>query len=204
MRNNAPAYEDLLDHTGKPRPSFDMALSYEQVRLGLAFHEAGHAVLSMAYGVHVVSSEVIAWQPSPDRWSVTGKTASEAHDVSPWHYAAQCAAGELAHVQYLLTSGLWTPQLAAGCAADHDREKAIDVLARFGYRLGRDHTPQGGKSWGMVRGIARRKVDRLWPEICAVARAIDAADIVTGEQIADLTGLPNPPHPGPACLGGAA
>ncbi|MCX4549257.1 hypothetical protein [Streptomyces sp. NBC_01500] len=200
MMAPAPAPEKLLDHRGNPRASFEMALTYEQARLGMAFHEAGHAVLSMAYGMHVLTSEVIAWSPEVDRWAVTGNTAFRTHDTNPWHFAAQGAAGELAHVQYLMVSGLWTPERALACTADHDRELAIDVLADFGYRLSLGHVPEGGKSWGMVRGMARRKVAHLWREIHTVAHAMNERDILTGDEIAALTGLVNTPMP----TGGAA
>ncbi|MBT2490407.1 hypothetical protein J7E96_18155 [Streptomyces sp. ISL-96] len=193
MMATAPAPELLLDHRGNLRPRYEMALSYEQARLGMAFHEAGHAVLSMAYGMHVLTSEVIAWSPEIDRWSLTGNTAFEVDDTNPWRFAAQAAAGEIAHVQYLMTCGLWTPERAYACTADHDREQAIDVLAQFGYRLGRDCVPQDGKSWGMVRGMARRKVGLLWREIRTVAHAMNEHTKLTGDEIAALTGLVNAP-----------
>ncbi|MFI0230794.1 hypothetical protein [Streptomyces sp. NPDC017086] len=199
MMATAPAPEVLADHTGRPRAWLEMPLAYEQARLGIAFHEAGHAVLSMAYGMTIVTSKVIAWESEQGRWAVTGSTAHQAHNTRAWHYAAQCAAGELAQVQYLLAYGLWTPERAAACAADHDRELAIDVLAQFGYRLGRTRAPQDGKSWGMVRGIARRKVSYLWREIRTVAHALNERTCLTGDDIAALTGLTNPP-----LVGGAA
>ncbi|KOG20007.1 MULTISPECIES: hypothetical protein [Streptomyces] len=194
----APTSDLLLDHRGNTRPTFEMPLDYEQARLGLAFHEAGHAVLAMTYGVHVVSSEVVAWFPEPDRYTVSGLTTFDVDCVDAWHYAAQCAAGEIAQVQYLMAYGLWTPERALACAADHDRERAVDVLAQFGYLLGRDHVPAGGKSWGMVRGMARFKVGRLWREIRTVAHAMDENTKLTGDQIAAMTGLTNPPKPGGA------
>ncbi|MFJ5288601.1 hypothetical protein [Streptomyces sp. NPDC088348] len=200
MMATAPAPEVLLDHRGNPRATVEMTLTYEQARLGTAFHEAGHAVLAMAYGMHVLTSEVIAWSRGADGWGVTGNTAFRTHDTNPWHFAAQCAAGELAYVQYLMTRGLWTPERALACAADHDREQAIDVLADFGYRLSHGRVPEGGKSWGMVQGMARRKVGYLWREIHTVAHAMNEQDILTGDEIADLTGLVN----APLLTGGAA
>lgn len=194
----APAPEVLLDHRGNPRPTREVPFRYEEARLGSAFHEAGHAVVAMAYGSHVVSSEIIAWFPEPDRYTVTGYTAYELRYAAPWHFAATCAAGEIADVQYLMTCGLWTPERAVTCAADHDREQAIDVLADLGHRLGRDHVPAGGKSWGMVRGMARRRVGMLWREIRTVAHAMNEQTKLTGEQIAAMTGLTNPPMPGGA------
>ncbi|WP_329117475.1 hypothetical protein [Streptomyces sp. NBC_01465] len=193
MRATAPAPELLADHRGTPRPTLHMPLSYEQARLGLAFHEAGHAVLGMAYGMHVQTSEVIAWSPEPDKWTVTGNTTWGTCNVDQWQFAAQAAAGEICHVLYLMTCGLWTPDRAAACASPHDREQAIDVLAEFGYRIGRTYVPEGGKSWGMVRGMARRKVGYLWREIRTVAHAMNEHTVLTGADIAALTGMTNAP-----------
>nr|WP_202121976.1 hypothetical protein [Streptomyces sp. BA2] len=169
-----------------------MSLAYEQARLGMAFHEAGHAVLSLAYGMRVVTSEVIAWTPEEGGWCLTGGTAFETHNVHAWRFAAQAAAGTIAQVNYLMTNGLWTPERALACAALHDREQAIDILAQHGFRIGRGHVPAGGKSWAMVQGMARRKVGHLWGEIRTVAHAMDENTVLTGDEIADLTGLPNP------------
>ncbi|MDI3406048.1 hypothetical protein [Streptomyces cavernicola] len=186
-----PSPEALLDHAGNPRQSRATYLTYEQSRLGMAFHEAGHAVLALAYGLHVESSEVIAWTDDSS-WRVTGKTFSDAPTIHVWRFAAMCAAGQVTQVNYLMAYGLWTPERALACTAEHDREMAIDVLAPEGFRIGREHVPAGGKSWSMVRGMARRKVEHLWREIRTVAHAMDENTILTGDQIAEMTGLVNP------------
>ncbi|MFE2239290.1 hypothetical protein ACFXCU_07340 [Streptomyces virginiae] len=200
MRTTAPALEELLDHRGNLRARSATGLTHEQSHLGFAFHEAGHAVLAMAHGMHVLNSEVIAWISAPGQSTITGRTSFTAwpQDIHPWRFAAQAAAGQIAQVHYLMTYGLWTPQRAVHCAADHDREQAIDVLASCGHRLGRDHVPEGGKSWGMVRGMARRKVCHLWDEIRTVAHAMHERSLLTGDEIATLTGMTNPPAPGGA------
>ncbi|MEV6755800.1 hypothetical protein [Streptomyces sp. NPDC051214] len=192
MNSTAPAPELLADHTGRPKPTLKMPLTYEQARLGMAFHEAGHAVLSLAYGMRVVTSEVIAWTPEEGGWCVTGNTAFETRDVHAWRFAAQAAAGSIAQVTYLMAYGLWTPERALACAALHDREQAIDILAQHGFLIGRGHVPAHGKSWAMVQGMARRKIGHLWGEIRTVAHAMDENTVLTGDEIADLTGLPNP------------
>ncbi|MEU9414882.1 hypothetical protein [Streptomyces sp. NPDC048272] len=197
MRYQAPEQEELLDHKGNPRAVADLALSYEQSRLNLAFHEAGHAVLSMACGMHIIKSEVIAWE-RPGGLSVTGRTDHDARNIDPWEFAAQCAAGELASLHSLRIQRLWTPERAAACAADHDRELAIDLLGSFGYQLGRHHTPKGGKSWAAVQAMAMARMHRMWDEIAAVAHAMDERDVLTGDEIAALTGLTNRPLPGGA------
>ncbi|MET7663898.1 hypothetical protein ABZS99_34570 [Streptomyces sp. NPDC005463] len=191
MRTTTPAPEVLSDYFGKPKPLLTMPLSYEQARLGMAFHEAGHAVLAMAYGMHVVTSEVIAWEAESGGWRLSGNTAWSANSVPAWHFAAMGGAGEIAQVNYLMLYGLWTPERALACAADHDREQAIAILADHGVRIGRDHVPAGGKSWPMVQGMARRKISHLWREIRTVAHAMNENTVLTGDQIADVTGLAN-------------
>jgi len=175
-----------------------MPLSCEEARLGMAFHEAGHAVLSLAYGMRVISSEVIVWDSASGGFSVTGRTRNEAAGTPPWRYAAQYAAGEIAHVGYLMTYGLWTPERAGACRADHDRDEAIEVLAEFGYTLRAHTVPEEGKSWGMVRGMARRKVSHLWREIRTVALAMNEHTVLSGDDVAALTGMVNPSFGGGA------
>ncbi|AVH97274.1 hypothetical protein C5L38_21200 [Streptomyces sp. WAC00288] len=194
MTTTAP-HPALLDHRGDLKPRIETSLDYEQARLGAAFHEAGHAVIAMSYGMHVVSSEVIAWTPDEGGFTLTGSTFLAGSGTNPWHFAAQAAAGALAKVQYLLVYGLWTPQLALGCAADHDREQAIDLLAEFGCLLDRNRVPAGGKSWGQVQGMARRRMNRLWREIRTVAHAMNENTSLSGGQIAAMTGLTNAPMP---------
>ncbi|MFD5455574.1 hypothetical protein, partial [Streptomyces olivaceus] len=188
----APAPEALLDHRGRERGRYTTDMTYEQDRLGLAFHEAGHAVLGMAYGMHVHKVEVIAWLSDPYTSHVTGCTTTEvSNDCDWWEFAAQSAAGTIAQVSYLMAYGLWTPDRAAGCEALHDRDLAIDVLTERGYRIGTDSVPAGGRSWAMVQGMARRKVTHLWPHIQTVAHALFEQSVLTGDDITGLTGLVN-------------
>ncbi|WP_008414364.1 hypothetical protein [Streptomyces sp. SM8] len=193
MIPTAPAKPDmLLDHRGTAKTSRESALDYEQARLGVAFHEAGHAVVAMSYGMNITTSEVMAWFPEPGQYAVTGATVVNYHATPAWHFAAQCAAGEVAQVQYLMVYGLWTPERALACSAEHDREQAIDVVTECGGQLARHHVPLGGKSWGQVRGMARRRVGFLWREIRTAAHAMNERTVLTGDEIAALTGLTNP------------
>ena len=191
MENPAP--EVLLDYRGLPLAKSNTGLTYEQARLGLAFHEAGHAVLAMAYGLRVHKTEVTAWLSEPNLSHVTGCTTTEARaDFEVWQFAAFSAAGTIAQVAYLMASGLWTPETAVSCEALHDRDQAVDVLAQRGYRIGIGFVPAGGRSWAMVQGMARRKVTHLWPHIHTVAHALNEHSVLTGDDITNLTGLVNP------------
>ncbi|MER5735090.1 hypothetical protein ABT117_05355 [Streptomyces sp. NPDC002262] len=199
MNTTALNPETEVDHKGNPLPKIKAVLGYEETRLGKSFHEAGHAVLAMAYGFHVVSSEIDVQEPEPGRWDLGGVTMLALKNGDPlWGFAAQAAAGGLAEVRYLMTYGLWTPERAAVCAAVHDRQHAIDVLTVQGARLACDHVPPGGKSWAQVRGMAMRKVGHLWREIRTVAHAINENTKLTGEQIAAMTGLTHAPMAGGA------
>ncbi|MFC8015423.1 hypothetical protein [Streptomyces cinereoruber] len=199
MNTTAPSPEALVDHKGNLLPTTKVLLGYEETRLGNSFHEAGHAVLAMSYGFHVLSSEINLREPEPGRWDLGGVTQLALKNGDPlWQFAAQAAAGTLAEVRYLMTYGLWTPERAAVCAAVHDREHAIDVLTWQGARLACDYVPPGGKSWAQVRGTAMRKVGHLWREIRTVAHAINENTKLTGEQIAAMTGLTNTPMAGGA------
>lgn len=199
MIPTAPAKPDmLLDHRGAAKTHRESALNYEQARLGVAFHEAAHAVVAMAYGMHITTSEVMAWAPEPGRYTLTGRTGVDCHATPTWHFAAQCAAGEVAQVQYLMVYGLWTPERASACFAEHDREHAIDIVTECGGQLARHHVPLGGKSWAQVRGMARRRVGFLWREIRTTAHAMNERTVLTGDEIAALTGLTNPRFGGAA------
>ncbi|MCX5159977.1 hypothetical protein OOK39_11905 [Streptomyces sp. NBC_00264] len=194
----APDRDLLVDHRGRSRVSVPSGLTHDQALLGTAFHEAGHAVLALVHGMHLMSSEVVVWLSAPGQSTVTGRTSCSAariEDVHPWRFAAQAAAGSLAQVRYLMDYGLWTPGRAAACPGTHDRDHAVDVLAGMGYQLGVGHIPAGGKSWGQVRGMAWRRVDRLWPQIRIVAHAMYEHTRLTGEEIAAMTGLVNAPMP---------
>ncbi|MYT20015.1 hypothetical protein GTW69_06890 [Streptomyces sp. SID7760] len=198
MSRLTPEPEDLLDHTGQLRPTRSMDLPEGGVRFALAFLEAGHAVLGIAYGMHADRVTLFTWHDPLRGSMVTGGTTWNASGIHPWRFAAQCAAGEAAQVHFLRERGLWTPANAAASEAVHDRELAVDVLAEWGLRLGRDHTPAGGKSWATVQAVAARSVALLWPSITAVAHALEARDDLTGDEVARLAGLVNPPAAGSA------
>ncbi len=54
---------------------------------------------------------------------------SSKSNTPAWHYVSECAAGEIAHVRYLMVYGLWTPERAAACAGAHDRTQVAQLLA---------------------------------------------------------------------------
>ncbi|MEV5597588.1 hypothetical protein [Streptomyces sp. NPDC052496] len=182
----------LIDHTGAPRPLFFTPQSLDDARLGMAVHEAGHAVLALLYGLRVETTEIIQWTGEDGDWFLTGQTAVNGRRICPWDLAAYMAAGEVAHLKHLAGLGWTREQAEAIATADHDREDAVATLARHGFRLGRDHAPHGGRSWASIQAQALDAVDAVWEQITTVARAIAADTKLHGDTVAALVGLPNP------------
>lgn len=181
----------LTDHTGAVRPASFNPQTLAEARLGMAVHEAAHAVLGLLYGLHVVSTEIIQWDRPDGGWALTGQTSFEGTNLCPWKLAAYMAAGEVAHRKHLGHLGWSRKQADAVATSDHDRDYAIDVLARHGFHLGRDHTPPGGRSWASVQGQALDAVTACWQQITTVARAVEADTKLHGDTVAALAGLPN-------------
>ncbi len=182
----------LIDHEGTPFVPLQVDFTLEDVRLGLAFHEAGHAVLCMAYGIHVITTGIVSWQIENGSWNTVGNTSWEAESVLCRDIAAQCAAGELAHLRHLRETGRLTAETAQSAEADHDREQAIAILATAGVTLSVDDAPVGGLSWREVSAVAGRQVDALWSQISALAVELTYREL-SGDEAAAVAGMTNPP-----------
>ncbi|MFD8078184.1 hypothetical protein ACFV3E_36655 [Streptomyces sp. NPDC059718] len=174
-------------------------LPHRQGLLALAFHEAGHAVLHMAYGVHVIDAELtvsvddLGWGGT-----VNGRVGWLADGVSVWRLTAACAAGQLAQDRFLREAGLWTPGRAAECesGAAHDVGIALDLIATYGPPDAcATRTLPTGRSWGTIGAVAERTVKLLWPQITVVAHALAAHTVLSGDAIAEISGLTNRPNP---------
>lgn len=155
--------------------------TYHEARLSVAHHEAGHAVVAMALGLHVVSSEIdVDGDGARPGWSVGGITYSVMMPHRPLAWGTQAAAGELAALTWHHGSGLTSAEHLDATRADHDFREAADTLLQYGFDL--------AASWLEIRTTAQRTVEALWPEIMAVAAALDQAGRLTGDAIARITG----------------
>ncbi|MFI9028839.1 hypothetical protein [Streptomyces sp. NPDC053560] len=195
MNGVPPEYRDwFVDHEGKPRPWLRDRSTPEEARWALAFHEAGHAVTALAYGMHLVSTGLITVTTQDGDWATTGRTRVVTNAVSAQHFAIHMAAGERADLHHRSRTGPVTSETVELALSEHDREDAIAFLTARGFLLGRDHTPPGGMSWKSVQYAADFAVTGLWDPIEAVADGIHARNSLTGDEAAALAGMPNPPR----------
>ena len=107
---------------GTEKPLLTVALPYEIARRSAVFHEAGHAVVAAAYGVHITVTGIIDVPAEGVQWSLTGCTEFDGPSIPFWRFAAQCSAGERAQARYLKSAGLWSADSQAACAHHDDYE----------------------------------------------------------------------------------
>ncbi|MEV4871619.1 hypothetical protein [Streptomyces syringium] len=157
------------------------------LRRAIAVHEAGHAVLCMAFGIPVVEihlREDLGRTPGEGgaAWVKNGGTWS----VSYMRYAAMCAAGERAQDRWMRETGLWTPQRAwaAERAAGDDRANLAETLRTA---CGMDlhfGANRPGVQYGTIQAVADSALSHLWDRALRLAEAIDDHGHLTGHEAA--------------------
>jgi hypothetical protein len=182
---------------GTKKPMLTVALPYEIARWSAAYHEAGHAVVTAAYGAHIKVTGVIDLPAAEGQWSLTGRTEFDGPPIPFWRFAAQCAAGERAQARYLKTAGLSSPDSQALCSNHDDFEFTTTWFQNAGLVLTRDedlpNDDRSGMSWTTACRLADLMLSMLWPQVEAVAAGINAHGLLTGDQAAELAGATNPP-----------
>lgn len=164
-----------------------------QLRRSIAVHEAGHAVLDLAYGIPVEEAQITeelgkgpgdgpaAWVKTCGEWSV------------PYmRYAAMCAAGERAQDRWMREQSLWSPE-RAWCAertATQDRDQAVEALKHCDMPVRFAHPTGPGVHYRAIQDVADAALDHLWPRVLRVAEALDDAGHLTGAHIAHHAGMP--------------
>jgi hypothetical protein len=176
---------------GRPKPMRKTELTREQSRMDIAVHEAAHAVVGMAFGMSLEYSGVLE-QVDGDIWSMTGRTRWGNCSVPCLRYAVSCAAGLRAEVRHLTERGL--PAVEALGGTSDDREVAFADLADSNFPLREIGAPGHAMTWPEVEDAADHAIGLLWQQINTVAAAMYAAPdgLLTGDQVAALTLLPNP------------
>jgi hypothetical protein len=182
----------LYMNDGSPKPDIASSLTYRQVVRSIAVHEAAHAVVGLAYDMSLKRAGVLEWTEG-DRRFATGRTSWNNCFVPELRYAVMCAAGARADLRHLRAAGLLTAQTARGAAdsGTDDRRTAVTALAASRFPL-RDSGARRGMWWTEVEQMADAAVGRLWKQITAVADAMVAGGVLTGDRIAALACLPNP------------
>ncbi|MEZ3180775.1 hypothetical protein KYY02_19405 [Streptomyces pimonensis] len=168
----------------------------DQVITGIAYHEAGHAVIGMTYGMSLARLRVYTMDVD-GYMGWTGSTTWNNCFARCFHLAVELAAGEAAEKRHLTSVG--HPQYVANrlAASPHDRDMAIAALASSNYTVTLDGTehedPATGTSWARVMAAADQAVSQAWDQITVTAEALIAAPRreMTGAQVAELTGIRN-------------
>jgi hypothetical protein len=177
---------------GRPKPMRKTELTREQSRMDIAVHEAAHAVVGLAYGMNLEYTGVLE-QETGDQWNMTGRTRWGNCSVPCLRYAVMAAAGLRAEVRYLAGQGLSAAEALGG--ASDDRQVAFADLAHSNFPLRETGAPGRAMTWPEVEDAADHAIGLLWQQINTVAIAMYAAPdgLLTGDQVAALTLIPNPP-----------
>lgn len=168
-------------------------LTERQLIASIAYHEAGHAVTGMHFGMSLNRTRVYTIDVNGyTGW--TGTTTWNNSNVLCSNLAIELAAGEAAATRHLRDNNLLTPESAAITAAPHDRDMAVAALAKANYPFTLNGSaPTNGSTWDQATTRATSMVDHLWDQITAVAEALTGRPReLSGTQVADLIGLPNP------------
>jgi len=169
-------------------------LAFDQIIASLAYHEAGHAVIGLHYGMSLARTRVYAIDVNGHPgW--TGTTTWNRSFILYFNLAVELAAGAAAATRYLRDNNLLTPQTALCTAAPHDRDMAFATFEQAGYPFTQDGpAPKGGATWAQATAVAGKATDRLWGQIAAVAEALIAGQTheLSGAQAAELAGVTNP------------
>ncbi|MEU2873488.1 hypothetical protein ABZ769_30525 [Streptomyces olivoreticuli] len=170
------------------------------LRRFIAVHEAGHAVLDMAFGIPVAEIHLCE-----DLGKTPGTRSDELPNAAAWvknggqwsvsymRYAAMCAAGERAQDRWLRENGLWNRERAWACerGASSDREQIEQQLrACCRKELHFNPSPAPGVQYRTVQAVADSALSHLWDRALRLAAAVDEHGHLTGRQAAryaDLT-----------------
>ncbi|MFI8888249.1 hypothetical protein [Streptomyces sp. NPDC053813] len=180
----------LDDHRTDP-VLVDSPLSLDQIRAGLAHHEAAHAVVAAVLDVPCTRVRVMrVAREAGTGW--TGATSYDNAPVSAYGLALIAAAGEHGELHHLQATGLLTEATARAACADHDRDTAISAAAALGFTITVNSPapadPDRGATWSEVTEEARGLVAEQWPAVSALAAALLTAPdfTLTGDDVADI------------------
>ncbi|MFD9458741.1 hypothetical protein ACFWBC_37395 [Streptomyces sp. NPDC059985] len=171
-------------------------LSHEQMLRSLSFHEAGHAVVGMVVGINCARSSLFQDEIEGE-FCWTGRTVWGKSEPSCFHFAAMCAAGQVAGLRQLEEAGLLSCEVRKWADAPHDRETAIHSLAGSGYEITLEGpAPANGATWSQVTMYAEALIGQYWNVVTEGAEALlgSPALSLSGDQIAQAVGIANPPR----------
>ncbi|MGW1468575.1 hypothetical protein ACWCPT_30040 [Streptomyces sp. NPDC002308] len=166
----------------------------DQIIASLAYHEAGHTVTGMHFGMSLARTRIHTI-PVGHRTGLTGATTWNHSRVLYFDLAVELAAGAAVTTRHLRENGLLNPGSAPADEAPHDRDMAVATFEKCGYPFALNGpAPEHGATWEQAITAATDMTDRLWDQITAVAEALiaDPRRELSGDHVADLIGLRNP------------
>jgi hypothetical protein len=182
---------------GEPRSDAYIGdLTHAQRDAMRAAHEAAHAIAGLAFGGHVHSVMFRTTESLRTDEQMDGSTISGDVKVcnlpDGFALATFMGAGERAEDRWLREHGLWTPTRAAGVelGAYGDRRVVLDNNPHIGFGSGQDYST--------VHDLADHFLSEHWTRVLAVACELAARLRLSGDEVADLAGLPNGTH-SPTC-----
>jgi hypothetical protein len=190
LNDDFPIYTRTAAPAGWTDSVAVLELSASLARRWNAVHESAHTVLALAYGVPVISVEIIADVLGSDPGPI-GSLTHGPFSIPYLRHWVILAAGERAADRWLREGGLWTPERgwatergAAGdriAIADRIRDRWDETLT-FG--ITHDVT-----DYETLTATADAALAHIWPQVLTLAAALDHAGFLTGEQAAQITGF---------------
>ena len=162
-----------------------MGLTEEQTLVQTAVHELGHALLWLAGGLRVSGIDLT---PSGRRGGHAEALPTGVDDEGRL-LAVGVAGGERAEDRWLRETGLWTPDRAAVAelSAGEDRAWLMErTTPRPVFGTG------DGLDFVVLHDMADEALDRIWGQLTTALSILIRQQGMTGEQLAECTGLPLP------------
>ncbi|MGA5873994.1 hypothetical protein [Streptomyces cinereoruber] len=154
-------------------PPTVLTLDTEQVKWNLAFHEAGHSVAGLVWGVRGLTPQLVAVEHE-GRHGFSGHTHFE---VAPGLEAVtHMAAGGRADRLYLKRTELWSLHrqiLEQVTEGEHDRAHAENLLGQC-------------VDWKPVYATVESTLREVWEDVERVAAELHAHERVTDDRLRDL------------------
>ncbi|MEU8516366.1 hypothetical protein AB0C76_33005 [Kitasatospora sp. NPDC048722] len=182
-----PTRHPVPDHfrTGAVTASELMGLTPEQGLAAVAAHELGHAVPWLACGLRVRRISIV---PDGRLGGHAMALPTGVDDEIRWQ-AVGVASGERAEDRWLREAGLWSPDRAAvtEMSACQDRAWLMEHTTprpTFGSGDGLDFT--------VLHDMADSVLDQVWGRLTAALPVLVRQRVMSGEELAECTGLPFP------------
>lgn len=169
-------------------PMNDLGLEPTDLVQHDAHHEAGHAVLALLQGIPITRVTMIA----TDEHAAHVQFADWSGPW--WSFAVVMAAGERAGERWLREAGLATPERLwnAERHCTSDRRQVVETAPEpHEVVFGQLDVPEGREAldYARLHDAADVLLTGFWPQVSSLAAALVEHRELTGQQVADISGL---------------